>query len=90
MSIGRVVLGVATGLAGWFLAKQVKKLQNELEQQAAQDSRQSNRAPSSAKQQPQAMVECAYCGLHFPQTDAVTRGGQRYCSAEHAAQAASM
>lgn len=90
MSIGRVVLGVATGLAGWFLAKQVKKLQNELEQQSTQDSQHHNRAPNNTQQAPQTMVECAHCGLHLPESDAITRGGQRYCSAEHAAQATSM
>ena len=45
-------------------------------------------APSSTKatalNKPQVMVECAHCGLHLPQKDAVTSTqGRFYCSAEH-------
>ncbi|MDR2297931.1 MAG: hypothetical protein LBE30_06280 [Comamonas sp.] len=43
--------------------------------------------PSTALNKPQSMVECAYCGLHLPQADAVTDAqgtqGRFYCSAEH-------
>ena len=40
--------------------------------------------PAPALKQPQNMVACAHCGLHLPQTDAVTDGASHYyCSAEH-------
>lgn len=44
--------------------------------------------PTPTLQQPQNMVECAHCGLHLPQADAVThtttgRNSLHYCSAEH-------
>jgi uncharacterized protein len=29
-------------------------------------------------------VRCAHCGVHVPVQDAVTRGGEFYCSADHA------
>ncbi|WP_018935158.1 PP0621 family protein [Thioalkalivibrio sp. ALJ24] len=31
-----------------------------------------------------AMVRCAHCGVHIPEDQAVHRGEDRYCSAEHA------
>ena len=39
---------------------------------------------ATALHKPQAMVECAYCGLHLPQKDAVTDAqGRIFCGAEH-------
>lgn len=32
---------------------------------------------------PQPMVACAHCGLHLPQSDALTREGRPYCSEAH-------
>lgn len=32
------------------------------------------------------MLQCAHCGLHFPASEAIHRGGQPYCSPEHAGQ----
>lgn len=32
---------------------------------------------------PQAMVECAHCGLHLPAADAVLEGVHVYCSDGH-------
>ena len=32
---------------------------------------------------PAAMVRCAHCGLHLPETDAVAEGAQLYCSDAH-------
>jgi uncharacterized protein len=42
-------------------------------------------AAASAPQQPvpQAMVRCAHCGVHLPQTDAVEHGDRAYCSMLH-------
>jgi len=33
---------------------------------------------------PEAMLECARCGVHFPAGEAVMRDGKAYCSAAHA------
>lgn len=30
------------------------------------------------------MVQCAHCGVHLPEQDAVTRDGRTWCSLEHA------
>ena len=32
---------------------------------------------------PQAMVECAHCGLHLPAADALPEGSRLYCSDAH-------
>lgn len=43
------------------------------------------RQPRQAPRVPQAVVRCAHCGVHVPQTDAVVRNGVSYCCVEHAA-----
>ncbi|MGE4336900.1 MAG: PP0621 family protein [Pigmentiphaga sp.] len=40
------------------------------------------RGASAAR--PQAMVQCAHCGVHLPAADAVKSQGQTWCSTEHA------
>lgn len=30
------------------------------------------------------MVRCEHCGLHVPENEAISAGGKRYCSQEHA------
>lgn len=40
--------------------------------------------PATPKAQvPQAMVECAHCGLHLPAADAVLEGRHVFCSEGH-------
>lgn len=43
--------------------------------------------PEPSKHQPQVMLTCAHCGVHFPQSDAieVTQGGrtQHFCCPDH-------
>lgn len=43
------------------------------------------RRPAAAAKPPapQAMVECAHCGLHLPAADAVLEGSRVYCSEAH-------
>jgi uncharacterized protein len=40
-------------------------------------------APPPAVGAPQAMVRCAYCGLHLPAADAITGPSGVYCSTAH-------
>ncbi len=42
---------------------------------------------SSAADGAERMLACALCGLHIPQSEAVMRAGQPYCSPAHANQA---
>lgn len=49
--------------------------------------RNKTRRPSAAARTPaapaQAMVECAHCGLHLPQSDALSQGALHYCCSAH-------
>ena len=38
-------------------------------------------APAGAA--PEAMVDCAHCGLHFPATEAVRDGARVFCCSAH-------
>ncbi|KER66216.1 pyrimidine deaminase [Burkholderia cepacia] len=42
------------------------------------------RPNGDARSLPEPMVRCAECGVHAPKGDAVTAGGEYFCSAEHA------
>jgi uncharacterized protein len=39
--------------------------------------------PPTAGANPESMVRCAHCGVHFPSAEAVTLEGRDYCSEEH-------
>lgn len=41
--------------------------------------------PPDSTRRAQHMVQCAHCGVHLPEPDAVQAGGRPYCGAEHAA-----
>lgn len=32
---------------------------------------------------PEAMAQCAHCGVHFPHSETVSHDGKDYCSEEH-------
>ena len=46
------------------------------------------RAPSGGRHEPEAMLQCTRCGVHFPIGEAVMRDGRAYCSPGHAQQKA--
>ncbi len=61
---------LVVGIAVWTLLKRVRGALP--------------RPPSPPRASPpQAMVECAHCGLHLPSTDAVLEGRHVYCSDAH-------
>lgn len=33
--------------------------------------------------EPELMVQCAHCGVHFPASEAVSQDGMSFCSEEH-------
>ena len=88
----------------WLLGKAQKMQQNleaqlraQMNQQMGQSMGQSmgQQTAGQAQTQPHAdgnaerMVACAQCGLHIPQSEALMRAGQPYCSPAHADQAQS-
>ena len=87
----------------WLLAKAQKMQQNLEAQLRAQMHQQMNQqmgqqtatgpgpaagpAAAQAEANAERMVACAQCGLHIPQSEALMRAGQPYCSTAHADQA---
>ncbi|GAB2816419.1 hypothetical protein GCM10027276_16780 [Comamonas piscis] len=43
--------------------------------------------PKNRLAKPEPMVNCAHCGVHLPQSDAIRYQGLHYCSQAHLAQA---
>jgi len=39
--------------------------------------------PPPAARGPEAMTQCAHCGLHFPKAEAVSDAGHDYCNEDH-------
>ena len=39
--------------------------------------------PPPEAQAPEAMTQCAHCGVHFPNTESVRDGGHDYCCEDH-------
>ena len=88
----------------WLLGKAQKMQQNLEAQLRAQINQQmgqqmgdpmGQQTTGQAQTQPRTdgsaerMVACAQCGLHIPQSEALMRAGQPYCSPAHADQAQS-
>ena len=86
----------------WLLGKAQKMQQNLEAQLRAQMNQQmgqqmgdpmGQQTTGQAQTQPRTdgsaerMVACAQCGLHIPQSEALVRAGQPYCSPAHADQA---
>lgn len=95
-----VVIWVLARLAKrWLLAKAQKMQQNleaqlrtQMHQQMNQQMGQqtatgSGPAAAQAEANAERMVACTQCGLHIPQSEALMRAGQPYCSTAHADQA---
>jgi uncharacterized protein len=72
--IGRLLLWLVLGLIAWWMLRPRKAAPPP---SAAAGSR----APAGAA--PEAMVDCAHCGLHFPASEAVRDGARVFCCGAH-------
>jgi uncharacterized protein len=71
----RILLWLLVGLAAWWLLRPRRKIT------PPGDAVRPPAAPGAA---PEAMVDCASCGLHFPASEALLDGAARtYCCAAH-------
>ena len=68
--MGRIVFFVLLAVAAYLVWKWLQR---------AGRGPDSSQPPTAAK----AMVSCAHCGLHLPQTDALVVGDRYFCSDEH-------
>jgi len=67
--IFRLLLWVALGVVAWMMLRPKRRV-----------------APprgGAAKAAPEAMVDCAACGLHFPASEAIRDGARLYCCTAH-------
>lgn len=77
--MSRIVFWVALAVLVWF-AIRAKLRANARRSQAHVPPRQESAAPPVAIEN---MTSCAYCGLHFPSSEAVHADGRDYCSPAH-------
>ncbi len=68
----RLLLWVVVGCVLWWLLRPRRRV-SAPPQAAARD----------AVAPPEAMVDCAACGLHFPASEAVRDGARIYCCTAH-------
>ena len=71
--VGRLLLWAIVAFVVWWLLRPRRK--------ATPPPPAAARGPADAP--PEAMVDCAWCGLHFPASEAVRDGGRLYCCAAH-------
>lgn len=77
-------LVIAAAVVVWIqrAKKSLKAMSEENRSAGAQDRRGPFRRQSRMK--PESMVQCAYCNIHFPASEAVTNAaGLVFCSEEH-------
>ena len=68
----RILLWVVLGVVAWWMLRP---------RRAARPPRATSRGQAAAA--PEAMVDCAICGLHFPASEAVRDGARIYCCTAH-------
>jgi uncharacterized protein len=72
--IGRLLLWLVLGLLAWWMLRPRKAV-------PPPDAAARPRTPAGAA--PEAMVDCAHCGLHFPASEAVRDGARLFCCGAH-------
>ena len=74
---GRLLIWIVVAIAAWWLLRPRRR---------AVPPHAAARGPgaeASAAPLPEAMVDCAACGLHFPASEAVRDGARAFCCAAH-------
>lgn len=72
--VGRLLLWAIIAFVAWWLLRPRRKSVPPTQAPAGTGS---SLAP------PEAMVDCAACGLHFPASEAVGDGAHLYCCSAH-------
>jgi uncharacterized protein len=71
--VGRLLLWAIIGFVAWWLLRPRRKVPQP----------QGPAATGGPVAPPEAMVDCAACGLHFPASEAVRDGARVYCCTAH-------
>lgn len=72
--IGRLLLWLVLGFVAWWMLRPARRVEPPATAKTARQS------PVAA---PEAMVDCARCGLHFPASEAVRDGARVFCCTAH-------
>ena len=72
---GRFLVWIVVAVAAWWLLRPRRRV--------APPPPAARASGGAATQAPEAMVDCAACGLHFPASEAVHDGARVYCCAAH-------
>jgi uncharacterized protein len=74
---GRILVWIVVALLAWWILRPRRR---------AAPPRGAGREPAATAQTrsaPEAMVDCAACGLHFPASEAVRDDARVFCCAAH-------
>ena len=72
MNLARLII---IALAVWLAIHTLRRLIKHLSP--------AEKTESGTPNNPKNMVRCAQCGLHLPETEAITHQGRYYCCEEH-------
>ena len=75
--MGRLILWAAIGFFVWWMLRGNRRVPPPPGSSPVPPNR---NAPPAA---PEAMVDCARCGLHFPASEAVRDGARVFCCTAH-------
>ncbi|MCY1223027.1 hypothetical protein D9M68_874970 [compost metagenome] len=82
-----ILLAVVLGVFWWLRARAEARLaQQRARQQASEAAARANAnagQPQSAEPIAEPMVQCAQCGVHLPQGEAIAWRGLHYCRRSH-------
>jgi uncharacterized protein len=89
--MGKLLSWVVLAIAGWLAWRLVGVVQRKLEaaRREAAERGAAGQGPGAgagregAALRDERIVPCAHCGVHFPASEAVERGGRLYCCPEH-------
>ncbi|KWR91983.1 PP0621 family protein [Cupriavidus sp. IDO] len=71
-----ILLAVVLGVFWWLRSRAEARRHS-----APRRSAEAPRAPAATH--PEAMVQCAHCGVHLPQSEAIAWRGLHYCRRSH-------
>ena len=74
---GRFLVWIVVALAAWWILRPRRRAT------PPQDAARGAAATARSGSTPEAMVDCAACGLHFPASEAVSDGTRVFCCTAH-------
>ena len=74
---GRLLVWIVVAFAAWWLLRPRRRVP------PPQAAARAPAAAATAGAAPEAMVDCAACGLHFPASEAVRDGARVFCCTAH-------